>query len=138
MAKLTGWTNATRNLMADGVDGEFNTGYLRIYDGARPATPATAVTTQVLLAELRFANPAAASVTNGVITFDTISPDTSANATGTASWARCLKSDGTTALCDLNVGTSDANIIVTTTAISAGVQVSVTSATITVAATSAQ
>ena len=138
MAKLTGWTNATRNLMADGVDGEFNTGYLRIYDGARPATPATAVTTQVLLAELRFANPAASSVTNGVITFDTISPDTSANATGTASWARCLKSDGTTALCDLNVGTSDANIIVTTTAISAGVQVSVTSATITVAATSAQ
>lgn len=138
MAKLTGWTNATRNLMADGVDGEFNTGYLRIYDGTRPATPATAVTTQVLLAELRFANPAAASVTNGVITFDTISPDTSANATGTATWARCLKSDGTTALCDLNVGTSDANIIVTTTAISAGVQVSVTSATITVAATSAQ
>jgi hypothetical protein len=124
--------------MADGVDGEFNNGYLRIYSGTRPATPATAITTQVLLAELRFANPAAASVTNGVITFDTISPDTSANATGTASWARCLKSDGTTAVCDMNVGTSDANIIVTTTAISAGVQVSVTSATVTVAATSAQ
>lgn len=138
MAKLTGWTNAARNLMADGVDGEFNNGYLRIYDGTRPANPATAITTQVLLAELRFANPAAASVTNGVITFDTISPDTSANNTGTATWARCLKSDGTTAICDLNVGTSDANIIVTTTAISAGVQVSVTSATITVAATSAQ
>ena len=138
MAKSTGWTNAARNLMADGVDGEFNNGYLRIYSGTRPATPATAITTQVLLAELRFANPAAASVTNGVITFDTISPDTSANATGTASWARCLKSDGTTAVCDMNVGTSDANIIVTTTAISAGVQVSVTSATVTVAATSAQ
>jgi len=138
MAKSTGWTNAARNLMADGVDGEFNNGYLRIYSGTRPATPATAITTQVLLAELRFANPAAASVTNGVITFDTISPDTSANATGTASWARCFKSDGTTAVCDMNVGTSDANIIVTTTAISAGVQVSVTSATVTVAATSAQ
>lgn len=138
MPKLTGWTPAARNLMADGVDGEFNNGYLRIYDGTRPANASTAITTQVLLAELRFANPAAASVTNGVITFDTISPDTSANATGTASWARCLKSDGTTAVCDMNVGTSDANIIVTTTAISAGVQVSVTSATVTVAATSAQ
>ena len=138
MAKLTGWTPAARNLMADGVDGEFNNGYLRIYDGTRPANASTAITTQVLLAELRFANPAAASVTNGVITFDTISPDTSANATGTATWARCLKSDGTTAICDMNVGTSDANIIVTTTAISAGVQVSVTSATVTVAATSAQ
>jgi len=138
MAKLTGWTPAARNLMADGVDGEFNNGYLRIYDGSRPANASTAITTQVLLAELRFANPAAASVTNGVITFDTISPDTSANATGTATWARCLKSDGTTAICDMNVDTSDANIIVTTTAISAGVQVSVTSATVTVAATSAQ
>ncbi len=137
MAKSTGWTNAVRNLMADAIDGEYNDGYLRIYDGARPATPATAVTTQVLLAELRFPNPAAASVTNGVITFGTISPDTSANATGVAAWARCLKSDGTTAICDLNVGTSDANIIVATTAISAGVQVSVTSATVTVAATSA-
>lgn len=138
MAKLTGWTPAARNLMADGVDGEFNNGYLRIYDGTRPANASTAITTQVLLAELRFANPAAASVTNGVITFDTISPDTSANATGTATWARCLKSDGTTAICDMNVDTSNANIIVTTTAISAGVQVSVTSATVTVAATSAQ
>lgn len=137
MAKSTGWTNAVRNLMADAIDGEYNDGYLRIYDGARPATPATAVTTQVLLAELRFANPAAASVTNGVITFAAISPDTSANNTGTAAWSRCLKSDGTTAICDLNVGTSDANIIVATTAISAGVQVSVTSATVTVAATSA-
>lgn len=138
MAKSTGWTDAVRNLMADAIDGEYNDGYLRIYDGSRPANPATAVTTQVLLAELRFANPAASSVTNGVITFDTISPDTSANNTGTASWARCLKSDGTTAICDLNVGTSDANVIVSTTAISAGVEVSVTSASVTVAATSAQ
>lgn len=138
MAKSTGWTNAARTLMAQGVDQEFDNGYIRIYTASRPAGPSTAITTQTLLAELRFANPAAASVTNGVITFDTISPDTSANATGTAAWARCLKSDGTTAICDLNVGTSDANIIVTTTAISAGVQVSITSATVTVAATSAQ
>lgn len=138
MAKSTGWTNATRTLMAQGVDQEFDNGYIRIYTATRPATPSTAITTQTLLAELRFANPAAASVTNGVITFDSISPDTSANATGTAAWARCLKSDGTTAICDLNVGTSDANIIVSTTAISAGVQVSITSATVTVAATSAQ
>lgn len=138
MAKSTGWTDAVRNLMADSIDAEYNDGYLRIYDGARPATPSTAITTQVLLAELRFANPAASSVTNGVITFASMTPDTSANNTGTASWARCLKSDGTTAICDLNVGTSDANVIVSTTAISAGVEVSVTSASVTVAATSAQ
>jgi hypothetical protein len=138
MAKSTGWTNAVRNLMAESIDQEYNDGYLRIYDGSRPAGPSTAVSTQTLLAELRFADPAAASVTNGVITFDTMTPDTSANNTGTATWARCLKADGTTAICDLNVGTSDANVIVSTTAISAGVEVSVTSASVTVAATSAQ
>jgi hypothetical protein len=138
MAKLTGITNAIRNLMADAIDGEFNDGYIRIYDGTRPATPATAVSTQVLLAELRYPNPAAASVTNGVITFGTIVKDTAANATGTATWARLLKSDGSTVIADVSVDTSDANIILSTTSIVTGVEVDITSFTFTVAATSAQ
>jgi hypothetical protein len=138
MAKLTGITNAIRNLMADAIDGEFNDGYIRIYDGTRPATPATAVSTQVLLAELRYPNPAAASVTNGVITFDTIVKDTAANATGTATWARLLKSDGSTVIADVSVDTSDANIVLSTTSIVTGVEVDITSFTFTVAATSAQ
>jgi hypothetical protein len=138
MPKLMGITNAIRNLMADAIDAEFNSGYIRIYDGTRPATPATAITTQVLLAELRFPNPAAASVTNGVITFGAITKDTSANATGTATWARYLKSDGTTAIADVNVGTSDANVVLSTVALSAGVEVDITALTATVASTSAQ
>ena len=50
MAKSTGWTNAVRNLMAESIDQEYNDGYLRIYDGSRPACPSTAVITQTLLA----------------------------------------------------------------------------------------
>jgi hypothetical protein len=138
MAKLTTHTNAIRNLMADAIDGEFNDGFIRIYDGSRPSSPSDAVSTQVLLAELRFADPAAASVTNGVITFDTIVKDTSANNTGTAAWARCLKADGTTALIDVSVGTSDANMILSTTSIQATVEVDITAFTYTVAASSAQ
>lgn len=138
MAKDTRWTNAVRTLAAQGIDQEFDNGYLRLYDGSRPAGPSTAVTTQVLLAELRFAATAAASVTNGVITFNALTPDLSADASGTVAWARALKADGSTAICDLSVDTSDANVIVPTTTITAGIEVAVNTASVTVAATSAQ
>jgi hypothetical protein len=138
MAKLTTHNATFRNVLATSAAPEFNDGYIRIYDGSRPALPSDAVTTQVLLAELRFANPAAASITGGVIAFDTIVKDSSANNTGTAAWARCLKSDGTTALIDVSVGTSDANLILSTLSIQATVEVDITSFSFTVAASSAQ
>lgn len=138
MAKDTRWTDAVRTLAAQGIDQEFNDGYLRLYTDTRPAGPSTAITTQTLLAELRFASTAAASVTNGVITFNALTPDLAADASGTVTWARCLKSDGTTAICDLSVDTASANVIVPTTTITAGVEVAVNTASVTVAATSAQ
>jgi hypothetical protein len=136
MAKDTRWTKAVRTLQANSIDQEFDDGYLRIYDGSRPAGPSTAITGQVLLAELRFAATAVASESNGVLTFDTITADSSANATGTATWARCLKSDGTTAICDLEVGTGTHNVVLPTTSITIGVEVAISSMTVTVAATS--
>lgn len=138
MAKDTRWTPAIRSTAATAMSTPFNNGYLEIYTSPRPATPLTAISTQTKLAELRFAATAVASVTDGVATFNTMTPDASADATGTAVWARVLQSDGTTALCDVSVGTSDANIIVPTTSIVAAIEVAVTSASFTVAATSAQ
>jgi hypothetical protein len=137
MSKDTRITNAVRTLQANAIAPEFDSGYIRIYDGTRPAGPSTAISTQVLLAELRFASTAVASESNGVLTFGTITKDTSANATGTASWARLLKSDGTTAIADVSVGTSGTNIVLSTTSIAEGVEVDVTSASWTVAASSA-
>lgn len=109
-----------------------NTGYIRIYDGTRPANADTAVSTQTLLAELRFGATAFGAASNGVITANAITADSSANASGTASWARVLESDGATALWDDEVGTTNANVVLNSVAISAGASVSITSLTHTV------
>ena len=86
-----------------------NTGWLRIYDGTQPANADTAVSTQNILAELRFGATAFGASVAGVATANAITADSSANATGTATWFRVFKSDGTTALWDGSVGTAAAN-----------------------------
>lgn len=141
MVKDARWTNAVRSLAALAIDQEFDNGYLRIYaagTAGRPAGPGTAITDQPLLAELRFAATAVSGESAGVLTFAALTPEDAALATGTALFARALKSDGTTALLDLSCGTSDANVILSTLAIQAGVQVSVSAMTVTIPATSAQ
>lgn len=101
---------------------------LRFYDGSRPATGGTATT---LLAELTLNATFAPAASGGVLTLNAITGDTSADATGTATWARIVKSDGTTHVADCSVGTSGADINVNTTSFVAGATVNVTSATIT-------
>ena len=105
-----------------------NAALLRIYDGSRPATGATATT---LLAELTCGTPFAAGASNGVLTLGAITQDSSANATGTATWFRIVKADGTTHVLDGNVGTSGSDLNLTTTSIVATQPVSITSFVIT-------
>lgn len=131
MANNPKLTNAAATEEADAVVALLSNGYLRIYDGTQPATADTAIDTQVLLAELRFATPAAPGATNGVATFDTITADTDANATGTASWFRALGSDGSSKVFDGSVGTSGCDINLNSTAIQIHAQVSITSFTFT-------
>lgn len=97
-----------RNSMLDALGPLLNNGYIRIYDGSQPATPETAISGQTLLAELRFNATAFAAASNGTMAANAITSDSSANATGTATWARCLKSDGTTAIYDGDVGATGA------------------------------
>lgn len=120
-------SNNVVNPQADALSDLADNGYLRIYDGTQPATADTAITTQVLLAELRFNATAAPAASNGVLTFNAITQDSSANNTGTASWFRALASDGSTALFDGAVGTSGSDINIATTAIVAGAIVGVSS-----------
>jgi hypothetical protein len=124
-------SNAAVNAAADAVTALLNSGYLRIYDGSQPATANTAITTQVKLAELTFNSTAFGAASNGVSTANAITADTSADATGTATWFRAVKSDGTTAVFDGSVGTSSADLVLNSVAISSGAQVSVTSFTYT-------
>lgn len=104
-------STATINAKAEAVGALLSGGYLRIYDGARPATADDPVTTQTLLAELRFGTPAFGAAVNGTITATPITQDSAADAAGTATWYRALKSDGTTAVQDGSVGTADANLV---------------------------
>lgn len=129
MALNTQLANATVNAQADALATLLNNGYLRIYDGAQPATADTALGAQVLLAELRFNATAAPASTVGLLTFNAITADSSANASGTAAWFRCLKSDGTTVVMDGSIGTATANMILSTTTITATQNVSCSSFT---------
>lgn len=101
---------------------------LRIYDGSRPATGGTATT---LLAELTCNATFAAGASSGALTLNAITQDSSANATGTATWFRIVASNGTTHVLDGNVGTSGSDLNLTTTSIVATQPVSITSFVIT-------
>ena len=110
MALNTQLANATVNGQGDNLSARLNSGFLRIYDGTQPATADTAVSTQVLLAELTFSATAAPATVNGLITFNAITSDSSANATGTPTWFRAVQSNGTTVVMDGTVGASGANL----------------------------
>jgi len=102
-------------------------GLLRIYDGSRPATGGAATT---LLAELTCGATFAAGAAAGVLTLNAITQDSSANATGTATWFRITTSGGT-AVVDGSVSTSGSDLNLTTTSIVSTQPVSVSSFTIT-------
>lgn len=111
-----------------------NSGKLRIYDSTgtgQPATADTAVTTQVLLAELTMNATAFGAAALGVATANAITSDASADATGTATWFRLLKSDGTTVILDGSVGSASADLILNTVSIVAGAIIAITAFTLT-------
>lgn len=132
MALNPKFSNACVNAEADALATLLNTGYLRIYDGAQAATADTALGAQVLLAELRFNATAFGASVAGVITANALTGDSAANATGTATWFRALKSDGSSAICDGSVGTSGTDLVMNSTAIQVNASVTVSSLTITV------
>lgn len=122
------------NAQADAISDLLDNGYLRIYDGTQPANANTPVSTQVLLAELRFNATAAPSASGGTLTMNAITQDSSADNTGTATWFRALKSDGSAVVFDGSVGTSGCDINLGSTSITSGSSVGVTSMTFTVSA----
>lgn len=100
-----------------------NAGKLRIYSGTRPATGGTATT---LLAEFTLGSPFAPAPSNGVQS-PTLPSPVNAGATGTATWFRVTKSDGTF----VEDGDVGQEMTLNTTTITSGLQVSITSWTIT-------
>jgi hypothetical protein len=132
MANSPKFANVTVNAEADALARLLDNGYLRIYSGSQPTNADTALGAQVLLAELRFNATSAPAASAGVLTFNALTSDTSADATGTAAFYRALKSDGTSVVMDGSVGTSSADLVLNSTAIQSGAQVDVTSFAVTV------
>ncbi len=104
-------------------------GKLEIYSGAKPATGGAEGT---LLAVFTLGSPFAPAASAGSQS-PTLPAATTGVAAGTAGWARVTKADGTTAVMDLTVGTSGAQINLSSLSIAQGGAVSVTGWTITAA-----
>lgn len=106
----------------------------KLYTGTQATDPDTAVGAQTLLGTLTFSNPAfgAAADANpgGRATASAITSDSSADATGTATWFRTAQGGGT-AVMDGSVGTSSADMILNTVSIVSGAEIAVTSWTVT-------
>lgn len=119
---------AVRNSMLDAITtAAGGSALLSIYDGTRPATGGTATT---LLAQLTCNATFAPGASGGVLTLNAITTDSSANATGTASWFR-ITTSGATHIVDGNCGTSGSDLNLNTLSIVSGGPVAVSSFTIT-------
>lgn len=119
---------AVRNSMLDAITtAAGGSALLSIYDGSRPATGGAATT---LLAQLTCNATFAPGASGGVLTLNAITTDSSANATGTASWFR-ITTSGATHIVDGNVGTSGSDLNLNTLSIVSGGPVAVSSFTIT-------
>lgn len=98
-----GFVSALRNSRLDQITARAGpNAILRIYAGTRPATGGTPTT---LLAQLSCNSTFAPAASGGVLTLNSISPATSAAATGTATWFRIVQSDGSTHVTDGSVST---------------------------------
>lgn len=118
--------NAWLTAIANAIDAGSAGGKIKFYDGTRPATGGTATT---LLGTVTCATTCG-TVSNGVLTFASLTEDSSADATGTATWARITDSDDNF-VCDCSVGTSGADINLNSTSITAGGIIRITSGTLT-------
>ena len=129
VAYSTAVRNARLNVVRDDIDAGAGAGLLRIYDGVRPATGGTVTT---LLAQLAMTDPSAPDAAAGVLTLSAITKDSSADATGTATWARIVRSDGVF-VADLSatVTGGGGDLQLSTASIVAGAEVDITSFTIT-------
>ena len=126
MALNTQIADATVNAQAAALATLCNSGLIKLYDGTQPATADTALGAQVLGVTLTFGATAFPAANSGLLTANAITAGT-AGAAITPTWARILKSDGTTVVMDVSAGASGCNL--TVGPFTAGTVVSATSFT---------
>lgn len=121
---------ASANAALQAVLSLHNSGTLKIYSGTQPSTPETALSGNTELVTFTFSATAFGSQSfsggyqqaSASFMASSVNPD----ASGTASFARAYKSDGTTVIGDLTVGTSGTDIIIGSTSVQTGTNCSIT------------
>ena len=117
------------NDMSDLVTAAGATGYIIIYSGALPANVATADAGTILVAL-----PCSATlgtVASGVLTFNAITTTAIATSGTAGHWRLCTSAAGTTCIAQGTVGTSGADLNLSTLTLTAAVNLSISSWTVT-------
>ena len=109
MSNVLGFATARRTSRGELLAGWLDGGEIRVYDGTRPASADTAVSTQTLLVTFEIADPSG-TVTNGVFTGTNPAVAMIAE-TGTAAWARIVDSSAGT-ICDVDVGVTNSGAVI--------------------------
>lgn len=137
MANAFSVTNAVASSMANAFAAATDAGtaaIIVIYSGTAPANADASLSGNTVLAQLTCSGTAFTGPTDtgsaARLTFAAITPDSSADNTGTATFFRILTQAGGTVICQGTVGTSSADLILNTVAITAGSTVQITSGTI--------
>lgn len=130
--------NAVAKAMADALTTAHDAGtaaIITIYTGTIPTDADTAIGAQTLLGTLTMSASSFGAATDGapggLITAATITSDSSADATGTAAWARTLTQAGGTTVTDVNISTSGAFLNFNSVAFTSGSAIAITSWTFT-------
>jgi len=125
------YAETLKNARLDEITSAIGTsGLLRIYSGSVPTDADTSLAGNTLLAELALSSSFAGSASSAQLTANSISDDSSADDTGTATFFRLVTSGGTSKV-QGSVGTSGEDLNLNTASIVAGAQVSVSSMVIT-------
>lgn len=121
---------ARRNAMLDNLTANLNSGYIDLMSGTKPASADTAIGAQVVLATLTFGATAFAGAAAGSATANAITGGTGTAGAGAGvacTWARCYASNHTSAVVDITVGTSGAELNLNTATIVQNVAVAISS-----------
>ena len=123
------YSNGTRNAQQQGLISYAGSGArIHLYQGTQPATANDPITTQTLLVECVISGPFGTD-SNGSLTLGSVTAGT-ATTTGTASFFRIVKSDGSTVIMDGSVGVAGADLNLNTTTINVTQTVDITGGTI--------
>lgn len=131
------YSDTAAGVQNDALKALFNTGTIKVYQGTRPTDANAALGSQTLLATFTFASTAFGSSSasgtspSRVMTATAAAiSDVTGAATGTAQWFRAFESNGTTIICDGDVGTSGSDLNMTDTSITSGETASISSITL--------